>query len=84
MGPAPCPICQRTLRKNKFRQQTFEDTLVEREVDLRKRIARTFNKAEEDFPTLKDYNDYLEEVENLSKLSPAVLNLLTNSIQPRK
>ena len=82
MGPAPCPICQRTLRKNKFRLQTFEDTLVEREVDLRKRIARTFNKTEEDFPTLKDYNDYLEEVENISTSPPVILNQLTNSIQP--
>lgn len=27
-----------------------------------------FNKREEDFPSLKDYNDYLEEVEDMSKL----------------
>jgi len=41
-GPAPCPIagCKRTLRKAKFRIQTFEDLKVEREVDIRKRVAR--------------------------------------------
>jgi len=41
-GPAPCPIagCKRTLRKAKFRSQTFEDLKVEREVDIRRRVAR--------------------------------------------
>lgn len=39
-GPAPCPIagCARTLRRNKFREQTFEDLKIEREVDIRKRV----------------------------------------------
>jgi CDK-activating kinase assembly factor MAT1 len=27
-----------------------------------------FNKTQEHFPTLKDYNDYLEEVEDMSEL----------------
>ena len=42
-GPAPCPIagCARTLRKMKFREQTFEDLKIEREVDIRKRVMRT-------------------------------------------
>ena len=84
MGPAPCPICHRTLRKQKFRLQTFEDTVVEREVDLRKRIAKTFNKSEEDFSSLKVYNDYLEELENISKFVQGLYTLLTNSIQPGK
>lgn len=41
-GPAPCPIagCARTLRKMKFREQTFEDLKIEREVDIRKRVMR--------------------------------------------
>lgn len=29
-----------------------------------------FNKTQEHFPTLKDYNDYLEEVEDMSELFP--------------
>ena len=43
-GPAPCPIagCRRTLRKAKFRKQTFEDIQVEREVDIRRRMAKTY------------------------------------------
>ena len=65
LGPAPCPQCERILRKAKFRKQTFEDTLVEREVDIRQRIAKSFNKRREDFKTLRAYNDYLEEVEDI-------------------
>lgn len=67
-GPAPCPVigCGKTLRKNKFRRQTFEDVTVEREVDVRKRVARTFNKRRDDFDSLREYNDYLEEVEELT------------------
>lgn len=67
-GPAKCPIagCPRTLRKNKFRKQTFEDIKIEREVDIRRDIARTFNRREEDFETLKDYNDYLNKVEDIT------------------
>ena len=40
-GPAPCPVagCARTLRKQRFRKQTFEDLQIEREVDIRQRVA---------------------------------------------
>lgn len=39
--------------------------MVEKEVNIRKRILRDYNKREEDFSTLAEYNDYLEEVENI-------------------
>jgi CDK-activating kinase assembly factor MAT1 len=44
-GPAPCPIagCARTLRKGKFREATFEDLKVEREVDIRRRVASMYD-----------------------------------------
>ena len=40
-GPAPCPVagCAKTLRKQRFRSPTFADLQVEREVDIRRRIA---------------------------------------------
>jgi CDK-activating kinase assembly factor MAT1 len=67
-GPAQCPIpgCSRTLRKHRFRKQTFEDIRVEREVDIRKKIALVFNKREDDFEDLRAYNDYLNEVEDIT------------------
>ncbi|MCJ1455013.1 TFIIH/NER complex subunit [Mycoblastus sanguinarius] len=73
-GPAPCPVagCARTLRKHKFRRQTFEDLQIEREVDIRRRVAATFNRRESEFTNLLAYNNYLEEVETLT------FNLLYN------
>ncbi|KAH7397299.1 CDK-activating kinase assembly factor MAT1-domain-containing protein [Pyrenochaeta sp. MPI-SDFR-AT-0127] len=67
-GPAPCPIagCARTLRRIGFKTQTFEDLKVEREVDIRKRVMSAMSKKEDDFETLRDYNDYLEQVEEIT------------------
>ena len=67
-GPAPCPVagCARTLRKARFRRQTFDDLQIEREVDVRRRVAGVFNRREDEFESLRDWNNYLEEVENLT------------------
>lgn len=73
-GPAKCPIsgCDMTLRKNKFKRQTFTDLQVEREVDVRKRVAQTFNRRQEEFESLDEYNNYLEQVET------AIFNLVNH------
>lgn len=67
LGPAPCPYpnCGRILRKNKFKKQVFDDILIEREVDIRKRVHGIYNKTEEDFENLQDYNAYLEKIETI-------------------
>ena len=43
-GPAPCPVagCGRTLRKNKFKEQTFADIKIERECDIRRRVEDVY------------------------------------------
>ncbi|KAK9502588.1 hypothetical protein O3M35_011334 [Rhynocoris fuscipes] len=64
-GSGSCPECQVPLRRSNFRVQLFEDPVIEKEVDIRKRILRDYNKKEEDFATLEEYNDYLEEVEEI-------------------
>jgi len=66
LGPAPCPICNKTLRKLAFTPQTFEDLSVEKEIAVRRRIAKHFNKRKDDFPDLRSYNDYLEEAEEIA------------------
>eukprot|EP00246_Nothoceros_aenigmaticus_P015492 TRINITY_DN6476_c0_g1_i3.p1 TRINITY_DN6476_c0_g1~~TRINITY_DN6476_c0_g1_i3.p1 ORF type:complete len:190 (+),score=45.03 TRINITY_DN6476_c0_g1_i3:150-719(+) len=38
---------------------------MNKEIAIRRRIGNIYNKREEDFPSLKDYNDYLESVEDL-------------------
>lgn len=67
LGPAKCPYpkCNKMLRKNRFKKQVFDDIKIEREVDMRKRIHSIYNKSEEDFSDLKEYNAYLEYIENL-------------------
>lgn len=65
LGSGSCPECKIPLRRTNFRVQMFEDAMVEKEVNIRKRILRDFNKKEEDFPTLRAYNDYLEEIETI-------------------
>nr|CAG4649615.1 EOG090X0BPM [Scapholeberis mucronata]SVE93830.1 EOG090X0BPM [Scapholeberis mucronata] len=64
-GSGSCPECKIPLRRNNFRVQLFEDAGVDKEVDIRKRILKEFNKRQEDFPTLREYNDYLEQVETI-------------------
>jgi CDK-activating kinase assembly factor MAT1 len=67
-GPNQCPYagCRTTLRRNNFRSAFFGDLTVEREVDIRRRVAAVFNRVEDDFETLRDYNDYLQMVEDLT------------------
>ncbi|KAF4986791.1 hypothetical protein FGRMN_10671 [Fusarium graminum] len=67
-GPNQCPYagCHKTLRLRGFKTAFFADLTVEREVDIRRRVAAVFNKTEPDFETLDDYNEYLEMVECLT------------------
>lgn len=62
---AACLQCNTPLRRSDFRVQQFEDASVEREVDIRKKIVKIYNKRCEDFDSLRSYNDYLEEVETI-------------------
>lgn len=67
-GPNQCPYagCHKTLRRKGFRSAFFGDLAVEREVDIRRRVAAVFNQVEDDFETLRDYNNYLQMVEDLT------------------
>jgi CDK-activating kinase assembly factor MAT1 len=66
-GPTSCPVpyCGKTLRKKGFHKAFFADLKVEREVDIRKRVGAVFNRRQDEFETLLDWNNYLEEVEGL-------------------
>ncbi|KAK2865025.1 hypothetical protein FQN49_003988 [Arthroderma sp. PD_2] len=66
-GPAPCPVagCRKTLRKNKFRKQTFGDLAVEREVDIRKRVMGILNRREDEFDNKRAWDDFLEQREEI-------------------
>ncbi|KAA8648945.1 hypothetical protein EYZ11_002393 [Aspergillus tanneri] len=66
-GPANCPVagCHKTLRKNRFRKQTFEDIGVEREVDIRRRVMQILNRREEEFDSKRAWDDFLEQREEI-------------------
>lgn len=64
-GSGSCPKCSVPLRRANFRLQMFEDAMVERDIEIRRRVLRDYNKKEDDFPSLDAYNNYLEEVETI-------------------
>ena len=64
-GSGNCPTCNVPLRKGGFRFQYFQDAGVEKEVDIRRRILKDYCKRQDDFDSLSDYNNYLEEVEGI-------------------
>ncbi|ORY57897.1 CDK-activating kinase assembly factor MAT1-domain-containing protein [Pseudomassariella vexata] len=66
-GPAQCPYatCNQTLRFKGFRESFFSDLGTEREVDLRRRVEAVFNMTQDDFETLRDWNNYLQDKEDL-------------------
>lgn len=66
-GPAPCPYrnCNKTLRRQRFKSQVFEDLRVEREVDSRQRVLKIYNAPASSFKTQREYDDFLEHVESL-------------------
>lgn len=67
LGPAPYPYakCGKILRKNKFKEQIFDDLRIEKEIDIRRKVGNIYNKTDEDFPDLKEYNKYLENIEDI-------------------
>ena len=62
---APCPECGQALKKSEYREKQFDDLYIERDVNIRKEVMKDFNKREEDFCSVEEYNDYLEKVEEL-------------------
>jgi len=64
-GSGACQECRIPLRRADFRLQLFEDASVDKAVDIRRNILRSFNKVREDFEDLRGYNDYLEMVEDI-------------------
>ncbi|XP_028677907.1 CDK-activating kinase assembly factor MAT1 [Erpetoichthys calabaricus] len=71
-GSGNCQECDTPLRKSNFRIQLFEDPTIDKEVEIRKKILKIYNKREHDFSSLNEYNNYLEQIEEI------VFNLTNN------
>ena len=64
-GSCVCYECKISLRRANFRYQKFDDPKVDKEVDIRKKITKELNLFEDDFDSLREYNDFLEAVEDI-------------------
>ena len=58
----PCPICETPVKRVTLSTRSLDDVQAEKDTSWRRRVLKVYNKAESDFPTLIDYNNYLEEV----------------------
>lgn len=61
----PCPICETLVKRVTLSTRTLDDVQCEKDTSWRRRILKVYNKTEGDFDSLLDYNNYLEEVENI-------------------
>nr|XP_027203764.1 CDK-activating kinase assembly factor MAT1-like [Dermatophagoides pteronyssinus] len=59
-GAAKCPTCQVLLKRVQFRIQLYDDETVEKDLEIRRRLLKDLSLKEDDFDSLKEYNDYLE------------------------
>lgn len=60
----PCPECNTAVKRVNLKKQSLDAVQCEKDTNWRKRILSVYNKTEKDFPTLLEYNNYLEEVED--------------------
>jgi CDK-activating kinase assembly factor MAT1 len=60
----PCPVCKTTVKKETLTKDSLDRVQCKRDTDWRRRILKVYNKTEQDFSSLLEYNDYLEEVED--------------------
>ncbi|KAL7533423.1 hypothetical protein ACHAWF_004489 [Thalassiosira exigua] len=61
----PCPICETLVKRVTLSERTLDDVQCEKDTSWRQRILKIYNKVEKDFPILLEYNNYLEEVEDI-------------------
>uniref|UniRef100_A0AC35TH98 RING-type domain-containing protein n=1 Tax=Rhabditophanes sp. KR3021 TaxID=114890 RepID=A0AC35TH98_9BILA len=62
---APCIICQKVLKRHEFWEQEFDDPMIEKENYIRKKVKKVYCLKADCFESDREYNDYLEKIENL-------------------
>lgn len=58
-------MCQTPVKKVTLTQRTLDDVQCEKDTSWRRRVLKVFNKTQADFETLLEYNNYLEQVEDM-------------------
>ena len=70
----PCPICETPVKRVTLSTRTLDDVQCEKDTSWRRRVLKVYNKAESDFPSLLEYNNYLEMVEDITSMSTLTTN----------
>lgn len=60
-----CPLCNVMVTREKLSKKSLDETEVERDFKVRRRIKSIYNKTEDQFDTLLDFNNYQEMVEDI-------------------
>lgn len=61
----PCPICKTAVKRVYLTSRSLDHVQCEKDTSWRRRIISVYNKTEKDFASLVEYNNYLEEVEDM-------------------
>lgn len=64
-GAAKCYQCPTPLKRGNFKKQLFQDSQVEKDIQIRKDILKKFSRTQDSFPNLRAFNDYLEKLETV-------------------
>lgn len=64
-GSAKCYQCPTPLKRGNFKKQLFQDSQVEKDIQVRRDIIKKYGKNQNAFDTLRAYNDYLEKLETV-------------------
>jgi CDK-activating kinase assembly factor MAT1 len=60
-----CPVCQTPVKRVTLTVRSLDDVQCEKDTSWRRRVLKVFNQTQQDFPTLLEYNNYLETVEDM-------------------
>lgn len=61
-----CPVCNAPVEKNQIEEKTPKQRRIDKLIRIRKEILNIYNKKRNDFNSNKEYDDYLEHVEDIS------------------
>lgn len=61
----PCPSCRNPVKKVTLSSRTLDDVQCEKDTSWRRRVMKVFNKVQTDFASLSEFNNYLEEKEDI-------------------
>lgn len=63
-GVGNCPTCNVVLKRSQFKIQLYDDEDVEKDLQIRRKLLKEINLKEDDFESLREYNDFLETFES--------------------